>query len=177
MRHAFGRAIDYQGGQYGQAILSRFPLQSTVVHTLPGAVEGEQRIAFEARLTLDGRPLSFVTTHLHHQSPQDRLAQAETLNRLFASAEHPVILAGDLNATPGSPPIAELAKLWTIAQSDDDVPLHTFPAPDPIRQLDYVLLRPSQSFEIQQAQVLDEPTASDHRPVLVILVWKPSSPE
>ena len=35
MHHAFGPAMPYQGGQYGEAILSRFPIEKVLVHPLP----------------------------------------------------------------------------------------------------------------------------------------------
>jgi endonuclease/exonuclease/phosphatase family metal-dependent hydrolase len=164
---AFGRAIDFQGGQYGQAILSRFPLGATTVHTLPGEPEREQRIAFEARLTTGGREWSFVTTHLHHQQDGLRRRQAAKLNDLFADAPRPVVLAGDLNATPDSEPVALLRKQWAFATAAKD--LLTFPAARPTKQIDYVLYRPAKRFEAVEAKVIDEPAASDHRPVLAVL--------
>lgn len=163
----FGKAIDYEGGEYGQAILSRFPLGATTIHTLPGEPAREQRIAFEVRATVDGRELAFVTTHLHHLEAGLRERQAAKLNELFAAAKVPVILAGDLNATPDSKVAELLGANWTIATADPQ--LLTYPAAKPTKQIDYVLFRPSAAFRPVSATVIAEAVASDHRPVLAIL--------
>ena len=177
----FVKQIDYEGGEYGQAILSRFPLPEPKVHWLPGDPPREQRIAGAVDLTLAGQRLTFATTHLHHADGAIRLDQANALNTLFAGRANPVILAGDLNAVPGSPPLAELTQQWHVAQSPKNLTpgapesgeLATFPAALPTRQIDYVLTTPRGAFQIQSAQVLDEPLASDHRPLLVVLTLAP----
>lgn len=163
----FGKAIDFQGGGYGQAVLSRFPIGEATVHPLPGTPNREKRIAFEARLTIDGRDLSFVTTHLDHQLAAERERQAAKLNELFAGADRPVILAGDLNATPDSKAFAALTAKWTDATAGKG--LLTIPMDRPTKQIDYVLFRPAERFRVVSAMVIDEPVASDHRPVLVVL--------
>jgi endonuclease/exonuclease/phosphatase family metal-dependent hydrolase len=166
----FGKAIDFEGGGYGQAVLSRFVIGEANVHTLPGMPEREQRIAFEVRFKFENRDLSFVTTHLHHQEPALREKQAAKLNGLFADTERPVILAGDLNATPESKPISTLKSTWTIATADPG--LLTFPSAKPNKQIDYILFRPRERFRVVGAAVIDEAVASDHRPVLAVLGFR-----
>lgn len=163
----FGKAIDYEGGGYGQAILSRFPIGESTVHTLPGMPKREQRIAFEVKLKVNGRDLSCVTTHLHHIEASLREQQAAKLNELFGAADRPIILAGDLNATPESKPVALVKDKWTIASADPR--LLTYPSDKPVKQIDYVLFRPANRFQVVEAKVVEERVASDHRPVLVVL--------
>jgi endonuclease/exonuclease/phosphatase family metal-dependent hydrolase len=165
----FGKAIDYQGGGYGQAVLSRFAPGESTVHTLPGMPEREQRIAFEVRLQVSGRPLSFVTTHLHHVEPALREQQAAKLNDIFIKADRPVIVAGDLNATPDEKPLALLKPHWAIATWDAGF---TYPSAKPIKQIDYILFRPADRFRTVRAAVIEELVASDHRPVLGVLEWR-----
>ncbi len=165
----FGKAIDHQGGGYGQAVLSRFPLGKPTVHPLPGQAERERRIALEVPLTIDGQELRFVSTHLDHQLATERDKQVAKLNELFANTDEPTILAGDLNDTPDSKALATLSTKWKLATATPS--LMTFPSGKPTQQLDYVLYRPSQMFRVLDARVLNEPLASDHRPVLVLLEW------
>lgn len=162
---AFGKAIDYGGGEYGQAVLARVPLGPGAVHTLPGEPDREQRIAFAVPLTLAGRDLTFATTHLHHQNDSFRQRQAARLTEVFADSARPVILAGDLNANPDSKPLAILREGWAVAGGN----LLTFPAGKPAKQIDYVLYRPRAAFRMREVVVPDEPVASDHRPVLAVL--------
>ena len=166
----FAKAIDYQGGGYGQAILSRWPLKAVKVHTLPGKKGQETRIAVEAKVEPGGgRPaLTFVGTHFQHDDPAIREEQAARINELFGSADGPIILAGDLNATPDSKPMKLIAEKWTFATAPDRG-LLTIPAETPRRQIDYVLYRPAGRFRVIEAKVIAEPVASDHRPVLAVL--------
>ena len=165
----FARQLDYDGGEYGQAVLSRHPLGELTVHWLPGTPDRERRIAGAVRARAGGRDLVFVTTHLHHQRPEFREEQARRLNELFGDADGPVVLAGDLNATPGEKPLTLLSAKWAVAPAGPAHP--TYPAGKPAKQLDYVLCRPAGRLRVVQARVIDEPVASDHRPVLAVLEW------
>lgn len=163
---AFGKAINYEGGEYGQAVLSRVPMTAPAVHQLPGEPDREQRIAFAVRVTLGGRELTFATTHLHHISEPFRQRQAAKLNDLFGADDRPMILAGDLNATPDSKPLEILKAKWAVAGT----PTPTYPSVKAAKQLDYVLSRPA-ALGAVSFRVIDEPLASDHRPVLAVFEW------
>ena len=159
----FGRQIDYQGGRYGQAILCRTPLEEPRVHVLPGAPDRETRIAFAVRTVVAGRSLVLVGTHLHHRDPAARLEQARALEAVDFGAG-PAILGGDLNAMPESEPLAALLASWRSTTAE---PQPTFPAGQPTRQIDFILYRAGGVLEPGEVRVLDEPVASDHRPILV----------
>ncbi len=168
MHDRFGKAIDFQGGEYGQTILSRHPIREFQVHKLPNEGDREQRIAIAAEVRIgDGPTLTFVSTHLDHNRDDLRQKQAANLDELFGKAKGPVILAGDLNATPESKPLAILSKNWKSANTGK--PLLTIPVTKPTRQIDYVLYRPADELRVVEARVLDEPVASDHRPLLAVL--------
>src|SRR5688572_23492710 len=67
MNYVFGRAIDHQGGEYGQAILSRWPIKEHAVHALPQREGRERRIAVVAKIDAPITNLVFASTHLDHQ--------------------------------------------------------------------------------------------------------------
>lgn len=161
----FAHQIDYEGGRYGQAFLSRFALPEATIHWLPAVPERERRIAAAVRIEWANQPLTFISTHLHHANDQFRRQQTVAINEKFSDMEGLVILAGDLNATPESEPLAILSRQWTSATAGQE--RLTFPAATPERQLDYVLYRPESKLRVVRTQVLDEPVASDHRPLLV----------
>ena len=160
----FGKAIDFEGGEYGQAVLSRVPFEPGTVHTLPGEPAREQRIAFAVKVKLDGQDVTFATTHLHHQGDDLRQRQAAKLNEVFTDGT--VIVAGDLNANPDSKPLEILKAKWTAVIGKE---LLTFPSEKPKNQIDYVIFRPTDRYRVVETKVLDEPVASDHRPLLVVL--------
>ncbi|OHB64272.1 MAG: hypothetical protein A2Y77_04435 [Planctomycetes bacterium RBG_13_62_9] len=162
MHHVFGQAMPYQGGQYGEAILSRFPIEKTATHPLPYLVGQEPRAALEVLVKPEGLPpITFVGTHLCHQSGETRTQQTRRIGQLFPKqGGNPIILAGDFNARPGSDPMKVLLEdgwLDTVA---------------PRSVIDYVLVRKSDPWKVKEVTILDEPIVSDHDPVLTILQWQ-----
>jgi len=175
MHVVFGKAMDYAGGEYGEAVLSRFPFTSSKNHALPFTPGREPRAAIEVRVrpVEDGPEIRFIGTHLEHADEALRLAQAQRLNELFAGGDpSPTILAGDLNAVPGSPPMKALLEHFQPA--DPKAPKPTFPSETPRRKIDYVLLRPPNAWRVTTCQVPEEPVASDHAPLLAEVELKDS---
>ncbi|MBN1126145.1 MAG: endonuclease/exonuclease/phosphatase family protein [Sedimentisphaerales bacterium] len=163
MNYAFGQAMPYQGGQYGEAILSRFAMDNVTVHPLPYHPGQEPRAALAAAIRPgNGLPdFVFVGTHLCHQNNDTRTEQTTRLSQLFpASGGMPILMAGDFNARPDSDPMKVLFdKGWidTVA---------------PRSKIDYVLLRPDDPWKVIEVTIVDEPVVSDHDPILVILQWQ-----
>jgi endonuclease/exonuclease/phosphatase family metal-dependent hydrolase len=171
----FGANIPLDGGEYGNAVLSRLPVRKHENHKLPCFDGGEQRGVLAVEIDLPGaadsdddQPLLFLATHLDHRpKDEERLASAKAINELVAKhADQPAILAGDLNAVPESAVLTEFARAWQ--RSNDEV-LPTIPVANPSRQIDYVLLRPASRWQSIETRVLDEAVASDHRPILAVL--------
>jgi endonuclease/exonuclease/phosphatase family metal-dependent hydrolase len=174
MTGKFVHQIDYEGGRYGQAILSKFPISNLEVNWLPGVPDRQRRIAGSVTIDLGSQKLLFITTHLHHADDAIRQLQAEQLNTIFASAEsgnQTVVLAGDLNATPQSETLRVLSGRWMSATAGRSDTL-TYPASSPVSQLDYVLYLPWEKVEVIASEVNDEADASDHRPLVVELLLK-----
>jgi endonuclease/exonuclease/phosphatase family metal-dependent hydrolase len=160
---AFGKAIDFGGGEYGLAVLSRFSIKAAKVHPLPGRKGQEARIVLATRVEPGGGlpPVDFLCTHFQHDDPETRAKQAAKVNELFGTAAGPLILAGDLNAVPDSEPIRTIGTAWMSAT----------PAGAPRSQIDYVLFRPAKLLKVVEAKVIEETVASDHSPVLAVLEW------
>lgn len=175
----FGRAIDFEGGQYGNAVLSRLPIKSVTSHPLPYTEGREPRVVLEVELVVPesgGGQSSFVlfATHLDQtREPTDRLASAKAIARLVAeNPATPTLLAGDLNAASGSPTITALGEHWQFPGAGQTWP--TIPVANPTRQIDFVLFRPADRWRVIEVRVLEEPVASDHLPMLVRLELLPS---
>ncbi|UCF21012.1 MAG: endonuclease/exonuclease/phosphatase family protein [Gemmatimonadota bacterium] len=165
MQHVFGGFFDYQGGRYGMALLSRFPIASFENHRLPDGLE--PRTALAARIVPAGSTDTLIVVGIHlYATAEERQAQASRIVDIFRGNHLPVLLAGDFNSTPESDVMA-LFRTWENPDKGDD---HlTFPSREPEREIDYVLYRPADRFQIVEIDVIDEPLASDHRPVLVEL--------
>jgi endonuclease/exonuclease/phosphatase family metal-dependent hydrolase len=164
----FARNIDFEGGGYGTAVLTRLPIKGNELHRLPSHYKGEQRGVHVVELGAGDDTVVFFSTHLDYR-PEDheRLASAEKIRALMRPfGDKPMILAGDLNANPDSKVLAEFERDWKRANAKV---VATYPSEAPAKQIDYILLRPADKWRTVEAGVLDEPVASDHRPFFAVL--------
>lgn len=171
----FGANIELQGGHYGNAVLSRFPILRHTNHLLPNIDGGEQRGVIEAEIMLpeSGESLVLLATHLDFRADErERLASAKAINELAARHRNrPALLAGDLNATPDSKTLQELEKIWLRANEKS---LATVPVNQPTKQIDFILFCPEGRWKVIEVKVLDEAVASDHRAIFAVLELLPS---
>jgi len=169
----FARAMDYDGGEYGEAILSKRSFITTRNVPLPFSEDREPRTALEVVTLLpSGDTIGFIGTHLDHTGDDtDRILQVKVINDVFGQGRYPSILAGDLNAIPGSIPIGILEKYWG-ASYDRDTPAPTYPSSDPTKKIDYVMFRPAGRWRVISTEVIQDSVASDHCAYLVVLELK-----
>ena len=174
MEWHFSKAIDRDGGEYGDAVLSKYPILEKRSYRLPCAAEqpGEDRSLCVIRVQIDGKDLSVASTHLDHLSGDaSRLVQATEIRRIRdTELEGDLILCGDLNAIPSSNVIATMTSFLTNTGPIDQ---YTFPSDDPSRKIDYIMYAPIEHFGVQNCQVVSRGDqqvggvdASDHRPVI-----------
>jgi endonuclease/exonuclease/phosphatase family metal-dependent hydrolase len=164
MHAYFAPAIDYDGGKYGIGLLTKEIPVSLKTMTLPGREEARALIMAEFDNYI------YCCTHLS-LTEEDRMASLELIKDFAAAHKKPFFLAGDLNAEPESAFIKYLQQDFQILS---DVNQHTFPAPAPTETIDYItaLKQNMKGFTVTSAQVVNEPVASDHRPLVIVLEQK-----
>ncbi len=166
----FAKAINYDDGEYGVAILSKFPITSTTNNPLPTAdsTGGEHRTLATAMVTLPhGKKIIFACTHLDAQrNDTNRLLQINKIIELTEQMKYPLIIAGDFNAVPSSRIINKLDQHFTRSCTNC---AFTVSQINPIRTIDFIAFRPSDKFTVLEHKVIDEKYASDHLPVLAVL--------
>lgn len=170
--YAFGRAIDHLGGEYGNAIVSRYPILSAKVIpiVIPAGerIEGqkyEDRSMLCAEILADGRRFTVIVTHFGLNA--DEMEKAIGVVRDYmATCETPLLLMGDLNFNSDSEFRERMCELLTDTAEITEDPCHTFPSPEPIRKIDYVFT--DSHFEAKRAFVPDV-RHSDHRPYVTEL--------
>lgn len=171
MHHVFGKAIGLEGGEYGIAILSKFPVQSIDRIELPNEQGGEQRVLLTAKLNPGGGLPAFVfaDTHLEWQentelAAQIRIDQASTV-RDYLKDRAPYILAGDMNSLPDTDPLQ-------ILKSDaEDATSSIGMTHEEDGKIDYILFDKKSGWNLVRSEAIPEDTASDHYPVLSVLEW------
>ncbi|MEM7311442.1 MAG: endonuclease/exonuclease/phosphatase family protein [Planctomycetota bacterium] len=159
---------------YGDAVLSRHPLRPAGGEALPSASSSRyQAMAVDVDLSAlygPGVTVRFVNTHFDWTdslgSQEARRASVDVIERgLCSDLPELALLAGDLNARPGSPPLLDLAEVgWHLPRLGQPMATHGAPADV---QIDYVLVRPRAGWRILDVRALDRPVASDHLPVVL----------
>lgn len=184
MHGVFGKTLDFQGGGYGIALLSRWPVaEDTLVHLAadpPGEradAAREPRGVLRARVAAPGGPLYLLNTHLDASGPdtfrrREAAALLESAGRLRGGGAR-VLVGGDFNATPESAVIADVLGAgwrdgWAACGGAGEG--LTFPAKAPTKRIDYLFL--PAGIRCDSAAVVGG-EASDHRGVLFVLSHRP----
>ena len=168
MHATFGSFMDYQGGRYGLAILSRLPIESSRSWRLTDGHEPRVALAIEVTPS-SGDPIAVVCVHFDWVEDDGfRFAQAtETMDRL-GKLDSPWIVLGDFNDTPESRTMQGFHALGRDARKPRDARA-TFPADDPGIEIDFIVTGPAGRWKMDEVEVLEESIASDHRPVIAVL--------
>ena len=169
MQFYFSKAIDHQGGEYGVAVLSRFPILDSIKYGLPVHADKPEENRTVAAITVmlpSKQKIIFASTHLGLKEP-NRLLQAETIVSHFGKNELPMILAGDFNAVPESPVMAVFDPYFASSCSDCKP---TIPVENPTKTIDYILYKKESKLKSLKTRVMDEKYASDHLPVVAEFV-------
>jgi endonuclease/exonuclease/phosphatase family metal-dependent hydrolase len=157
MYPVYGASILYDGGKYGVGILSKQQPLSCRRISLPGREE------LRSLLLVELENYVFCCTHFS-LTEEDRIASVPLIEEALKAYHKPAILAGDINAAPGSTVLEAFRKNWKLLS---DTTQHTFPADKPEETIDYLFgyLPNKFTYSVRQVQVLNEPKASDHRPI------------
>jgi endonuclease/exonuclease/phosphatase family metal-dependent hydrolase len=165
MAWAFGPFMDYQGGRYGMAVLSALPFASSTNHRLPEGAEPRSSLAIRIELPGGGGELTFAGIHFY-RTAEERKAQATRLLDVL-DLSGLAILAGDFNSTPDSEVMKSIGETFEVPDKGDDH--FTFRSDRPDREIDFIVYRPADRFTVVESRVVDEPVASDHRPLLLVV--------
>jgi endonuclease/exonuclease/phosphatase family metal-dependent hydrolase len=179
MDYAFAHNLNYQGGQYGVAVLSRFPILAIDHRRYLNTREPQRRGFIRVEVEVKGRRVSFVTTHLDWQHEDGRLYEARQMLDALNSVRGPVIVTGDFNEEPDGGAYQLMLKsgfadaspggMSVVDKEPENVA--TYPADKPSKRIDYVFYRVDGKTRQLGGAVIDTP-ASDHRPLVVELLLK-----
>lgn len=164
----FSKGIDFQGGEYGTAILSKFPLGEMETIPLPSPEGTEPRTLSLAKIlhTSLGE-IYFANTHLDYTSVENSLAQAKKITETLAPKQQPIVMVGDFNAEPSSETIQFLDEYYIRTCGNSCAP--TIPVVNPTKAIDFIMYSKEMGISTQSHEVIPESYASDHLPVKAVL--------
>jgi endonuclease/exonuclease/phosphatase family metal-dependent hydrolase len=175
MQYYFHPAIRFEQGEYGDAILSRFPLEVVKTGLLGVPSGGEPRGALWIRVLAGGARLHVINTHLGilpgEQRPQlAALLGPDWLGRLEAGER--AILCGDFNAPPWSPSYRRILSSWTDVQLG--LPgyraRNTWLSALPFQRIDHIFTTPGlRVVSVAVPRTTLSRMASDHLPLMADL--------
>jgi endonuclease/exonuclease/phosphatase family metal-dependent hydrolase len=160
----FGRSCAMDGGDYGNAVLTRGAIKAAHTYPLPGS--GEPRSVLQTDIEVNGITLTFFVTHLAAWGRLLRVArlrQIAELGDITTRSAWPHVLVGDFNV----PPVAEEIRVLLShghLHICGDTKEATFPMTR--QRLDYVFADPR--WEMLSSDVVRR-GPSDHWAVIVDL--------
>jgi endonuclease/exonuclease/phosphatase family metal-dependent hydrolase len=164
----FSNNFHYQGGEYGNAVLTRFPiLMSTNTH-YHMIRTNEQRGVIQMILDVQGRKILFMTTHIDYRpGNEERLINVAEMKEIVKKYPGlPVIICGDFNDFPNGKVYAAMKEMfadsWQVAGQGNGF---TFPSPTPKERIDYIWYSKDGALQPTISWVPDT-QASDHRPLV-----------
>lgn len=110
---AFGRNVTFGDGLYGTAVVSKFPIVSSVNTPLPNIGRAQPRGLLHVVINVSGVEVSIYSTHLDNTSNEIRARQGATIASILARDPRPKIIGGDMNAGISSPPLRAMSGVVT----------------------------------------------------------------
>lgn len=165
MQATFARAIDFEGGKYGVALLSREKPLSVQKFPLPN--NSEARVL----LVCEFEDKYVACTHLSFER-NEHVEPVKIINQAASKATKPFFIGGDWNDEPQSVLLNTLRKTFTILSDDYCL---SYPANVPTMCIDYIASYKNEMVRqhtVSLQHLADEPTASDHRPLIVDIKWQ-----
>ena len=174
---AFGSALDYDGGKYGVATLSRWPITSDTLYRLPvdppqERAGGSREPRGLLRADIDAPFGALVVFNTHIDASRDdtwRRQEAGVIVTTVSAARQSqplVLLGGDMNSTPESA-VQQLLRAPGLRDAFAECGRGqglTYPADSAVKRIDYLYL--TAMMRCSRAEAIATPV-SDHRPLFV----------
>jgi len=164
MHWCFATSMRWGFMQYGNAILSRFPIEHSEVYTLPGMKE--RRTLLKAVVRIGDRRVNVYTTHLG-VGLQERELQLPIIADILAEDEGPSIFMGDLNMESSHVLVSSLLSDWYKL----GLTAKTGTVLSGL-EIDHIFVNP---MPYQASAWTMSSVASDHNPVVAELLWSAQS--
>ena len=168
----FAKAINIPGGEYGNALVSKYPIRSArlvPIETTPEerdpALRYENRILLIADVEVEDKLLTVMVTHFGLR-PQEKKKAVTVTTAEFPASDSPTVFMGDLNIKPDSEEYAALASVMKDTLPDPAGEHPSFSHQTPMAKIDYI-------FTNALCKTIDAKIPavgiSDHRPIVATI--------
>lgn len=164
----FGKAICLHGGNYGNALLSKFPLIDPEVVAIPDATLKEEDVYYESRAIIkacvvkDNIEYNIFSTHFG-LAKEEQDNGTKLILSLVRDLDN-VIFMGDLNLTPDD---KNFIKISNILKNTIDKEVKTFKSDNPVDRIDYIFV--SNDLNVMDGEVLNI-VFTDHLPLVTNII-------
>ena len=168
--YVFAKAIDVPGGGYGNALISRYPVENIrmiPIHIKPedrdpnGVARWyEDRVLLCADIAAQDKTLTVMVTHFG-LNEDEKAAAVKVVREEAEKCQNPVVFMGDLNIGEASPHYASLCSFLEDSVAVIKGSAQSFPSPEPDRRNDYLFTKGA--IKVTEASV-PKVIISDHRP-------------
>lgn len=162
-------------GEYGNAILSKYPITKTKISYIgraAGEKLGEQRVAFCSCIDCGKSKVSVIVSHFGLVT-REKAAAVSAVRSFVAESGDETVLMGDFNSEPNSDTIKEIktflndataSKPQVITWPSKEMPLGMtgFSGEKNTKKLDYIFV--SSGIKVYNSDTLST-CVSDHRPI------------
>lgn len=178
MYDVFAPAIQFGNALYGNALLSKFKVESYEVIPVPDPEDKSENTYYETRgilkalLDCRGKTVEVLVTHFG-LARAERAESVKLLVKLIKERKHPLILMGDFNLKPEDPMLKPISELLHDTADGYEID-HTWPSidginSDPFQKIDYMFV--SDEFTVDNVEI-PATTTSDHLPYISYLTLK-----
>ncbi len=163
--YAFAKAIDVpNGGPYGNAILSRYPIDEVTVTHVPDPAP-KAGVTYETRCLLKVRTGGFTVCVIHFGLDIDEQKNA-VATVLSCIEDARCVLMGDFNVIPENPVLLPIRARMRDTAELFSAPRLSFPSDAPRCKIDYIFASPD--LTVLEADI-PAIVASDHRPHVAVI--------
>ena len=160
--HYFAKAIDVGGNNpYGNAILSKYPIEKAEVIPVPDPTERKYRGNYETRCLLKVKLTNGITVMIIHfgLNPDEQENAVKTV--LDNLEDTKCVLMGDFNVEPDNTVLDPIRERMSDTANVFEKELLSFPSKNAVKKIDYIFV--SKDVDTVCADI-PEIIASDHRP-------------
>lgn len=170
--YKFFSFMNYRGGKFGIAILSKMKLLNPQTHALPSVIDNisitSNNAVGTATIQANGQNIFLLCLHLSVYESENKAQLHYVIDNILNKVNMPTIIAGDFNSLPSSSTI----KLLTDARfvrTNSNPQNFTIPCTAPNREIDFIAFRNAPKWSINSHVVVTGTNASDHLPIVASL--------